>query len=89
LRKLREKQMERGMKSRQETFMLKAWTWLALHPGIYALAAKIGVRIMGLLGGKDNLLHHLPGARGWSDGRDFPAPAGKTFREMYKKVKPK
>jgi L-lactate dehydrogenase complex protein LldF len=83
LRKLREKQMERGMKSRQETFMLKAWTWMALHPAIYALATKIGVRIMRALGGKENLLHTLPGASGWTDGRDFPAPTGKTFRELY------
>jgi len=85
LRKLREKQMERGMKSRQETFMLKAWAWLALHPAIYAIATKIGVRLMRILGGKEKLLHHLPGARGWTDGRDFPAPAGMTFRELYKR----
>ena len=64
--------------------MLKAWTWLALHPAIYALATKIGVRIMRALGGRENLLHTLPGASGWTDGRDFPAPTGKTFRELYK-----
>jgi len=87
LRKLREKQMEHGIKSRSETFMLKAWAWLALHPGIYALATRIGVRIMSMVGGKDRLLHRLPGASGWTDGRDLPAPAGKTFRELYKKAK--
>jgi L-lactate dehydrogenase complex protein LldF len=85
LRKLREKQMERGMKSRQETFMLKAWAWLALHPNMYALATGIGVRVMRLMGGKEKLIHTLPGAGGWTDGRDFPAPAGKTFRELYKR----
>ncbi len=84
LRKLREQQMERGMKSRQETFMLKAWAWLALRPNLYALATRIAVRVMRLLGGKERLLHRLPGAHGWSDGRDFPAPAGKTFRELYR-----
>ena len=89
LRKLREKQMDRGMKSRQETFMLKAWAWLALHPGTYALATKIGVRIMRIWGGKDKLIHTLPGAGGWTDGRDFPAPSGQTFRELYKREKNK
>ena len=84
LRKLREKQMERGMKSRQETFMLKAWAWLALHPRMYALATKLGVRMMRLMGGKEKLIHALPGAGGWTDGRDFPAPSGQTFRELYK-----
>jgi L-lactate dehydrogenase complex protein LldF len=89
LRKLREKQMEIGMKSRQETFMLRAWAWLALHPKIYAMTTSIAVRFMKLLGGREKLLHHLPGARGWSDGRDFPAPQGKTFRELYQMEKHK
>jgi L-lactate dehydrogenase complex protein LldF len=89
LRKLREKQMEIGMKSRQETFMLRAWAWLALHPKIYAMTTSIAVRFMKLLGGREKLLHHLPGARGWSGGRDFPAPQGKTFRELYQMEKNK
>lgn len=89
LRKLREKQMEIGMKSRQETFMLRAWAWLALHPKIYAMTTSIAVRFMKLLGGREKLLHHLPGARGWSCGRDFPAPQGKTFRELYQMEKHK
>jgi L-lactate dehydrogenase complex protein LldF len=87
LRKLREKQMERGMKSRRETFMLKAWAWLALHPVIHAQATRIGVRLMSLFGGREKLLHTLPGASGWTDGRDLPAPAGKTFRELYRQGK--
>ena len=84
LRKLRERQMESGMKSRQETFMLKAWAWLALHPKIYAMATGIGVKVMSLMGGKEKLIHTLPGTGGWTDGRDFPAPSGQTFRELYK-----
>ena len=87
LRKLREKQMEQGLRPRQETFMLKAWAWLALHPALYALATRIAVRVMRLLGGKSKLLHTLPGASGWTDGRDFPAPQGQTFRELYKQRK--
>jgi L-lactate dehydrogenase complex protein LldF len=85
LRKLREKQMQQGMKSRKEIFMLKTWAWLALHPSIYSLVTRIGVRIMRMMGDKDRLLHTLPGASGWTDGRDFPAPAGTTFREMYQR----
>jgi L-lactate dehydrogenase complex protein LldF len=85
LRKLREKQVQRGMKTRRETLMLKVWAWLALHPKTYALATGIGVRIMRLIGGRQKLIHTLPGAGGWTDGRDFPAPAGQTFREMYQR----
>jgi L-lactate dehydrogenase complex protein LldF len=83
LRNLREKQMQRGMKTKREVFMLKSWTWLALHPSIYALVTKIGARLMSMLGGKEKLLHTLPGASNWTNGRDFPAPAGQTFRELY------
>lgn len=84
LRNLRMKQLELGMKPRQETALIRIWAWLALHPKVYALATKIAVRFMGLLGGKERLLHRLPGASGWTDGRDFPAPQGRTFREMYR-----
>jgi L-lactate dehydrogenase complex protein LldF len=87
LRNLREKQMQRGMKSLPETFMLKSWAWLALHPNIYAFATKIGVRLMKMMGGYEKLIHTLPGASGWTNGRDFPAPAGKTFRELYQQGK--
>lgn len=89
LRKLREKQMERGMKPYREIFMLKAWAWLALHPNLYSFATKIGVRAMQIWGGKNKLIHTLPGARGWTNGRDFPAPSGQTFRELYKRSKQK
>jgi len=85
LRKLREKQMQLGMKSRRETFALKTWAWLALRPHLYALATRIGVRMMRAMGDKNNLIHTLPGASGWTDGRDFPAPSGQTFRELYER----
>jgi L-lactate dehydrogenase complex protein LldF len=84
LRNLRMKQLELGMKPRQETALIRIWAWLALHPKVYALATKIAVRSMKFMGGKERLLHKLPGASGWTDGRDFPAPQGRTFRELYR-----
>ena len=87
LRNLREKQLVLGMKPRQETALLGIWAWLALHPRLYALATGFIVRFMKLLGGREGLLHKLPGASGWSDGRDFPAPQGRTFRELYRQRK--
>ena len=35
-------------------------------------------------GGSEGMIHKLPLAGGWTDERDFPAPAGKTFRELYR-----
>ncbi len=35
------------------------------------------------MGGAGKLIHRLPLGGGWTDGRDLPAPQGKTFRELY------
>ncbi len=85
LRQLREKQMAQGMKSWQEKLALKIWSWLARHPVVYAWNTRIGVRVLKFMAGAKGYLHRLPLASGWTDGRDFPAPAGQTFRELYRK----
>nr|WP_232522249.1 hypothetical protein [Sulfuriferula plumbiphila] len=51
------------------------------------MATKITVRVLKYAGGTEGLLHRLPGASGWTGGRDLPAPAGKTFRELYRQGK--
>jgi L-lactate dehydrogenase complex protein LldF len=30
------------------------------------------------------MIHKLPFAGGWTDERDMPAPAGQTFRDLYR-----
>jgi L-lactate dehydrogenase complex protein LldF len=83
LRKLREKQFERGLRPRVERAGLALWGWLARHPALYALTTSIGARVLRLMGGGERLIHALPLAGGWTGGRDLPAPQGKTFRELY------
>jgi L-lactate dehydrogenase complex protein LldF len=83
LRKLREQQFERGLRPWTERFGLRAWSWLAAHAGLYALATRIGARMLSWMGGKERLLHKLPLAGGWTEGRDMPAPEGHTFRDLY------
>jgi L-lactate dehydrogenase complex protein LldF len=82
MRKLREKQVDRGLRPWQERLGLKLWAWTAKRPGIYALATKIAARLGRSLGGADRTIHRLPG-NGWTEGRDMPAPKGRTFRELY------
>jgi L-lactate dehydrogenase complex protein LldF len=48
------------------------------------VATKIGVRVLKRWGGRDGLIHKLPVGAGWTEGRDMPAPAGRTFRELYR-----
>lgn len=83
-RKLREKTFERGLRPWYERLGLKSWGWLARRPVLYGICARVSVRLLRLLGDRNGMIHRLPLARGWTDERDMPAPAGKTFRELYK-----
>jgi L-lactate dehydrogenase complex protein LldF len=88
LRKLREQQFERRLRPWSERAGLRLWSWLGTHPRLYAFATRLGVRVLHWMGGSDRLLHRLPFAGGWTDGRDLPAPAGRTFRDLYAERNP-
>jgi len=83
MRKLREKQVARGLRPWRERLGFNVWSWLALRPALYAAATRLGARVLKWVGGSAGLIHNLPLAGGWTDGRDMPAPQGKTFRELY------
>jgi L-lactate dehydrogenase complex protein LldF len=83
-RKLREKAFEQGLRPWYERAGLKAWAWVARRPALYGLASRIGARVLKAMGGRDGVIHRLPLVGGWTDGRDMPAPAGRTFRELYR-----
>ena len=84
MRKLREQQFDRRLRPWPERMAIAGWSFMAARPGLYALFAKVGARVGSWLGGRDGLIHSLPGIDGWTKGRDMPAPAGRTFRELYK-----
>lgn len=88
LRGLRVQRTERRLRPWRERLAIKLWTWLACHPRIYGLVTSLAARLLHRLGGKDGLLHRLPFGSGWTDGRDLPAPRGRTFREMYREQRP-
>jgi L-lactate dehydrogenase complex protein LldF len=83
LRKLREKQFARGLRPWSERAGLAIWGWTARHPRVYALLSAVGARLLSWLGGTDKRIRDLPGGKGWTVGRDIPAPEGKTFRALY------
>jgi L-lactate dehydrogenase complex protein LldF len=83
-RKLREKEFERGLRPWYERAGLRAWGWLARHPVPYGVATRIGVRALRLFADRNGMIHRLPLGSGWTDERDMPAPAGRTFGELYK-----
>ncbi|MBI4194299.1 MAG: iron-sulfur cluster-binding protein [Betaproteobacteria bacterium] len=83
IRKVRERQFERGLKPWWERAGLALWGWTARHPALYAIMTAIGARALAWMGGSGKLIHNLPLGGGWTGRRDLPAPQGKTFREMY------
>jgi L-lactate dehydrogenase complex protein LldF len=87
LRKLREKQFEGKMRPGIECVGLALWAYIAKRPAFYRVATMVGVRLLKLMGGSKRSISKLPFADGWTKTRNMPAPAGKTFRELYKKRK--
>jgi L-lactate dehydrogenase complex protein LldF len=84
LRKLREKQVDAGLRPLTERLALRAWAWVARRPALYAPGTRLGVRYLKWLAAGDDRIRVLAVAPAWTEGRDFPAPEGKTFRELYR-----
>jgi len=83
LRELRRVQESRGLRPWRERAALRIWAWMALRPKLYRGCASLAAWGLRLLGGKRGQIRTLPGAGDWTRGRDFPAPAGKTFHALY------
>jgi L-lactate dehydrogenase complex protein LldF len=83
LRKLREKQVAQHLRPGTERIGLAVWAFFAMRPRLYRLAAKIGVRVLRMMG-NGKTISRLPMGAGWTDHREMPAPSGKTFRELYR-----
>ena len=84
LRKLREKQWDRGLRPWYEKVGVALWSYAALRPSLYAFGSKVAVRVLRWMGGEAKRIRSLPVGAGWTVSRDFPAPSGRTFREMYR-----
>jgi L-lactate dehydrogenase complex protein LldF len=62
---------------------LQAWAALAKRAGLYHLAMRIGIPLLGAFGRRRGALSWLPLAGGWTDTRDLPAPQGRTFQQAW------
>jgi L-lactate dehydrogenase complex protein LldF len=86
LRKLREKQVERGLRPWYERVGFTAWGYVARNPSLYRFGTRVAARVLKWMGGAQGRIRSLPLAGGWTAGRDFPAPSGRTFHEMYREM---
>ena len=72
-------------------FLAVSWSTLALGIvlagalalRLYRLGTAIAIRVMRLFS-RGGLVKGMPGLGAWTAYREFPAPAKRTFMEMYK-----
>ena len=83
LRKLREKQLDRGLRPWSEKAGFVAWRFVAARPGLYRPMVRMASRVLKLIGGRNGRIRSLPGASGWTSRRDLIAPTGPTFKERW------
>jgi len=70
-----------------EKIAIKLWAFVMHHPLIYSLAFRIPALLQGPLL-EDGKIKQLPSpASGWTQNRDFPALAKKSFRSMWRDQK--
>ena len=85
LRRLRERQVERGLRPWYERAALRAWAFTAMRPALYRPMTRIAARVLKWMGGDQGRIRSLPLlGSGWTAHRDFPAPSGRTFIEQYR-----
>lgn len=83
LRKLREKQVEKRLRPWAERVAFRLWAWVAGCPTLYGIGTWFAVRYLKWLAGGKQSIPVLGAAPEWTKGRNFPAPEGRTFRELY------
>tara|TARA_B110000483_G_scaffold231829_1_gene298687 strand:- start:2032 stop:3450 length:1419 start_codon:yes stop_codon:yes gene_type:complete len=84
MRKLRERQYEKNLKSSTEKWSLRFWAYLALRPKLYSVVTRVMARAGKVLGGDSRRIKRMLFAgQDWTRHRDLPAPRGRTFRDIY------
>ena len=84
LRHWREKEFERHLQPTAIRWGLGVWAFAAKRPKLYQFGTRLAARVLANLGHGKGRLSKVPFASGWTQYRDFPAPQGKTFQQMWK-----
>ena len=84
LRHWREKEFEKHLQPVSMRWGMGVWAFFAKRPKLYQFATRIAVRVLSNQGHGKGRLSKVPLASAWTQTRDFPAPQGKTFQQMWK-----
>lgn len=67
-----------------EALAYRAWAWTLRSPALYRLSTWLAARTIGRWYRGTGWLRRLPGQlHGWTESRDFPAPAPSRFRDWW------
>src|SRR5438270_9921837 len=82
------KAQARDTSAKLERLAYRVWAWVMRHPRIYEMAGMAAGSLApeaanGYIRSAPPLLNHGP-IRGWLSQRDLPAPAPKSFRQMWR-----
>jgi L-lactate dehydrogenase complex protein LldF len=83
MRHWREREFEQHLTPKTARTALRLWAYLARHPRLYRVGARLAIRVLGNLGIGRGRFKTMPFAGGWTKYRDFPAPEGKTFQQLW------
>jgi L-lactate dehydrogenase complex protein LldF len=79
---------KRDGQGKLERLAFRMWAWVMRHPRIYEMAGMMAGSLApeatnGYIRAAPPLMNHGP-IRGWLSQRDLPAPASKSFRQMWR-----
>jgi L-lactate dehydrogenase complex protein LldF len=83
MRHWREREFEKRLSPATYRYGLKFWAFFATRPQLYRRFAGFGARLLGVMGRSRGRFRTLPLAGGWTQGRDMPAPEGRTFHSLW------
>ena len=76
----RRKYIERQGGNPAERLLFRLWMMTMKHAALYSVSGLLG-RLAGTIFGGSNRTLPVPG---WSKSREFPAPAPKSFKQLWK-----
>ncbi|HZZ71898.1 MAG TPA: LutB/LldF family L-lactate oxidation iron-sulfur protein [Pirellulales bacterium] len=77
---------EPGQSSRLENLAYRLWAWSMRSARLYRIATWLASRTLGRWKQRSGWLTRLPrGLGGWTQKRDFPAPAPERFRDWWRR----
>jgi L-lactate dehydrogenase complex protein LldF len=84
MRHWREREFERHLTPAVQRYGLALWAFFARRPSLYRFTTSLAMRALAKIAGERGLFTSLPFAKGWTQTRDLPAPAGQTFQTQWR-----